>query len=203
MPTINEDSALAATAFEQEVEGDHEDRDGDPHPDRLVRDEEVRKPVRDDVDLVVEMPGERRRDRRLRLSSPDRCRAAVEDEEQAEREDHRSQHAATLERLDEHSFDERAHHHRPDHDEHDRQPDVPAALDRQGVDDERGEHGHLALGEVEVAGRLVDHHHSEGHQRVHRAVGQCIRQVLQEQREREEVALDPWYSEHGAHPNSS
>ena len=60
---------------------------------------------------------------------------------------------------------------------------APASAQRPG--DERGEHRHLALGEVDDAGRAEDQHQRERQRRVHRAVGDPVDDHLQEPLHRE------------------
>ena len=54
-------------------------------------------------------------------------------------------------------------------------------LGRQYVRDERREHRHLALREVEVTRRLVDQRERERHRRVDRSVVEGVEEALQEQ----------------------
>ncbi len=56
-------------------------------------------------------------------------------------------------------------------------------LDDQHVGDERAQHRHLALGEVDDAGRLVDQHQRQRDGGVDEAVVQPVEDTLQEQRE--------------------
>ena len=50
-----------------------------------------------------------------------------------------------------------------------------------GVGDERAHHRHLALGEVDDAGRLEDQHQRQRHRRVDEAVAQAVEDALEEQ----------------------
>ena len=50
-----------------------------------------------------------------------------------------------------------------------------------GVGDERADHGHLALGEVDDAGRLEDQDEGERHRRVDEAVAEAVEDPLEEQ----------------------
>ena len=115
------------------------------------------------------------------VERPDDAGDGVEDEEQRQRDDDDGEVVARVERPDQHPLDdrrpERRQHHRDQHGH--RAGDVEGVGD--GVGDERADHRHLALGEVDDAGRLEDQHEREGHRRVDEAVAQAVEDALEEQ----------------------
>ena len=81
------------------------------------------------------------------------------------------------------SHDDLVHHGADDepggHAADERKPQRQAGVG-EAPHDERGEHGHLALGEVEQPGGAVDHHEAEAQHGVDRTVAEADEEEVQE-----------------------
>ena len=115
------------------------------------------------------------------VERPDDAGDGVEDQEQRQRHDDDGEVVGRVERPDQHPLDaggdDRRQHHRDQH--RDRARDVEGVGD--GVGDERADHRHLALGEVDDAGRLEDQDEGDRHGRVDEAVARAVEDALEEQ----------------------
>ena len=114
------------------------------------------------------------------VGAPHDLRQALDEEREADRRH---------EQRDLRLVDERAQHdalgHESQHDHHRerrryRQPRGKAVLQQSDVG-ERGEEHHRTLREVEHAGRLVDQHEAQRHERIHHAREQAADQNLEEE----------------------
>jgi hypothetical protein len=74
-------------------------------------------------------------------------------------------------------------------------------LDGEHEHDEGAEGAHLALGEVQVTGGLVDDHHRQRHGGVDRPVLQPVDEQLEDQRPVEEVLVQQGDGGQRAHQN--
>jgi hypothetical protein len=134
-----------------------------------------------DVDGVGRGLGGERTLELLAQSVPDVAGDGVEHEEQPEGHDDDRQWVALLQRPDQHPLDRRGEQRRDRHAGDHRQPHRPSLLDRQYVGDERAEHRHLALGEVEMPCRAIDDRQRERECRVDGAILEGVEEALQEE----------------------
>ena len=91
-----------------------------------------------------------------------------------EGDDDHAEGAAVLDGADEQPLEAGAHDHRPATAMITPIQMLEALLDGEDVDDEGADRAHLALGEVQVAGGLVDDHDRQGHRRVEGAVAEPV-----------------------------
>jgi len=111
--------------------------------------------------------------------APDPAGRAVDQQEQAERDDHEGERLAPLERTDHHALDRRARREGEGEGPEQSQAQRHARLvDAPGH--ERAEHGHLALGEVHDARGAEDQHERERERAVDRARGHAVDEHLYE-----------------------
>jgi hypothetical protein len=120
--------------------------------------------ARKGLDRVVEQPAGQR----------------IEDHEKADEDDHLVQHRSLLDRTDDDPFECHPAHERDRDGREEGGPIGPARGD-QPPGDVGAEHRHLALGEIEVVGSLIDHDHGERDQGVDAADRHPGRKLLQEQ----------------------
>ena len=102
----------------------------------------------------------------LRLAAPLPDHEPVDGDEQADRDDHDSQHVPPLHRADDDAVDADAARERDRERGDEGRPVAPAVVHRERPRDVRRERRHLALGEVDDPGRAVDDHEREREQRV-------------------------------------
>ena len=104
--------------------------------------------------------------------------AAVDDQQQADEHADRGEHRRVHHRPHQDAFDQQADDE-GDHDGEDEGDPVGQAEIDQGQCDVGGERRHLALGEVHVVRRLVDHHQGEGHGGIDAAAGNARQDLMQ------------------------
>jgi hypothetical protein len=112
----------------------------------------------------------------LQVVGPDPSGDAVENDQQADHHDHHGKARVVSEGPDQHPFNQDAQSERGSQCQQERPPEGNARLD-QGQRDERREHGHLALREVDQVRRLVDHHQRQsdaGVDPAHREAGKNL-----------------------------
>ena len=133
-------------ALEQQVDGEQHQAAHRDHPEVAIADENAEH---------VGALGREGAWKRAGHVAEDKTRQAVQERRQAERDDDQGEDRRPLDRADDDPLDDDAATER-EHERHgERDPVAHAAID-QGVCDERRQHRHLALGEVDQAHRVVD-----------------------------------------------
>ena len=120
-----------------------------------------------------------RRGELLDQVAPDRARDRVADRQQADEDHDDRQHRRVVQRSQDHALDQHAQHEGERHGDDERDPEAQAPAHQLPGDVGR-EHRHLALGEIDVVGRHVDHHQRQRHAGIDRAVGEAGRDLLEE-----------------------
>jgi len=123
----------------------------------------------DPGDVRTEQPDRPRREwrgKRPRVGVPEPQRDAVEQEEQADGDNQEGKVRGLMGRPDDHPLDAGTQGNGDHEGDGKAQPIGHADLRDERPRDERGEGGHLTLGEVEHAGRSVDQHQGQRHRTV-------------------------------------
>src|SRR5215207_1485183 len=155
-------------AEEDEQEAEHDQRD--EHDAQLVRPDDAR-----DAEAAL---GERR-GIFLDQVAPDGARDRVEDREQADEDHDDGQHGRIVKRSQDDALDDDAQHEGQHHRQDEREPEAQPPAHELPADVGR-EHRHLALGEIDVVGRHVDHDQRQRDAGIDGAVGQAGRDLLEE-----------------------
>ena len=113
--------------------------------------------------------------------APDHAGDRLQQDEQAERDDHRVQRRTPLDPAYQHALDDCAEHEPAHQRDREAQP-VGAARVDHARSDERGDHEHRALGEVDDPRRPPDEHQRERDDRVHGSGGDPVQREVDESR---------------------
>ena len=149
--------------------------DGDQHDERHRRGAQFM--TRDIAAEQHRSAGERRREG-LDHVVEGPAGAAVDDQQQADEHTDRRKHRRIHHRSHQNAFDQQADEE-GDHDGDDEGDPVRQAEVDQGQGDVGGERRHLALGEVHVMRRLVDHHQRQRHGGVDPAAGNSRQDLME------------------------
>ena len=116
------------------------------------------------------------------LARPDPRRKPVEQEQQADRDDHDADLRAALDGANHRLVDPESADERHEQGDRERGPVADAVVRHQRPGDVGGEHRHLALGEVDDAGGAVNEHERQREQAVDAAGGETRDDLLEELR---------------------
>ena len=159
----------------EEGRKDNEDHDGARQHGKLLRnDHHVAE-----HDRVGR--GDRREGKIVRLAAPDRARQPLEHEGDADGGQHKTDHIGLRQRPKGKAIRQTAEQEAEADGKHEGHEVIDAKLDVQHPGDEAGEHEEFALGEVDNARRLVDHHEAQGDEGIQRPRRNAAHQQIAKQ----------------------